>query len=88
MGWSSIWDGPLYGVVLYMEVVSYMGWSLYGVVAIWGGRYMGLSLYRVFQHMRCPLYGVVAIWGVCNREVPTICGAHYMGWSLNGVVAI
>ena len=34
-----------------MGCVRYMGWSLYGVAAIWGGRYMGGR------------YMVVAIWG-------------------------
>ena len=38
-----------------------MGFSLYGVFAIWGVRYMG-----------CPLYGVSAIWGVRYREVSAI----------------
>ena len=54
-----------------------MGWSLYGVVAIWGGRYMGWSTIRGGRYMGWSLYGVVAIWG-----------GRYMGWSLYGVVAI
>ena len=33
-----------------------MGWSLYGVVAVWGGRYMGCPLYEVGRYMGWALY--------------------------------
>ena len=59
-----------------------MEWSLYGVVAIWCGRYMGWSQYGVSalevvdiwdgRHIGWSLYGVVAIWGCRNREVSAI----------------